>query len=212
MAGMMTKTRMIAPVTLAEMRTRCVTITRMAAGEVWSLAKVHQLRFCARALQEQIAELAQSGLFVGELLLLSERLANAIERRARDEAQAATAALADGLERIGSGDPLQDYDGPAPSTTVFQDASTVLGDVPAREHGRVSEEALATVRTIGIRVRQARLASGMSQSQLAGAAGVGRRFLSEFEAGKPTLEIGRVLMVCTAAGVPLMPPADMIAA
>ena len=44
----------------------------------------------------------------------------------------------------------------------------------------------------------------MSQANFADLAGVGRRFLSELEAGKPTLEIGKVLLVLTAAGIELV--------
>lgn len=54
---------------------------------------------------------------------------------------------------------------------------------------------------LGVLVRQAREALGQSQAVFASGAGVGRRFLSELESGKPTLEIGKVLAVCQAAGV-----------
>jgi y4mF family transcriptional regulator len=57
------------------------------------------------------------------------------------------------------------------------------------------------VADLGGLVRRAREALGQSQAVLAAGAGVGRRFLSELEAGKPTLEIGKVLAVCQAAGV-----------
>ena len=54
---------------------------------------------------------------------------------------------------------------------------------------------------LGALVRQARESLGQSQAAFASGAGVGRRFLSELESGKPTLEIGKVLAVCQAAGV-----------
>ena len=54
---------------------------------------------------------------------------------------------------------------------------------------------------LGVLVRQARESLGQSQAVFASGAGVGRRFLSELESGKPTLEIGKVLAVCQAAGV-----------
>jgi y4mF family transcriptional regulator len=41
----------------------------------------------------------------------------------------------------------------------------------------------------------------LSQQQFADLAGVGRRFISELENGKPTLELGLVLQVCKAAGI-----------
>jgi len=41
----------------------------------------------------------------------------------------------------------------------------------------------------------------LSQQQFADLAGVGRRFVSELENGKTTLEFDRVLQACKAAGV-----------
>lgn len=60
-----------------------------------------------------------------------------------------------------------------------------------------------TVAEIGERVRAERKAMGMTQQRFADLAGVGRRFLIELEQGKPSLEIGRVLAVCHAAGIKL---------
>ncbi|MBY0305400.1 MAG: helix-turn-helix transcriptional regulator [Sphingomonas sp.] len=56
---------------------------------------------------------------------------------------------------------------------------------------------------IGKRVKEARRAMGMTQQRFADMAGVGRRFLIELEHGKASLEIGRVLAVCQAAGIKL---------
>ena len=58
-------------------------------------------------------------------------------------------------------------------------------------------------------VRETRRAQGLRQDQLAGAAGVGVRFLVELEAGKPTAQIGKVLEVLAALGctVRIEPPA-----
>ena len=50
-----------------------------------------------------------------------------------------------------------------------------------------------TVEQIGAVVREARLARGLRQDQLAAAAGVGVRFLSELERGKPTVRLAKVL-------------------
>ena len=62
---------------------------------------------------------------------------------------------------------------------------------------------VTSVVELGKLVREARKGSGMSQQRFADLAGVGRRFLSELESGKPSLEIGRVLAVCKAAGIDL---------
>ena len=53
-------------------------------------------------------------------------------------------------------------------------------------------------------IRLARQKQGLSQQHLADAAGVGRRFLSEVESGKSTLEFGKVLQVAAAAGIDLL--------
>ena len=53
---------------------------------------------------------------------------------------------------------------------------------------------------IGRIVRQTRRDQGLRQDQLAGAAGVGVRFLVELEAGKTTAQIGKALAVLAALG------------
>ena len=53
---------------------------------------------------------------------------------------------------------------------------------------------------LGNVLRAARKALGLTQSQLALAAGVGLRFIVELEAGKPTLRIAQVLRVIDALG------------
>ena len=57
-----------------------------------------------------------------------------------------------------------------------------------------------TPREIGRIVRETRRSQGLRQDQLAGAAGVGVRFLVELEAGKATARIGKVLAVLAALG------------
>lgn len=64
---------------------------------------------------------------------------------------------------------------------------------------------------IGGVVRRARKAAGLRQYELAGAAGVGLRFLVELEAGKPTAQLGRTLQVLQALGCSfdiVPPPGD----
>ena len=53
---------------------------------------------------------------------------------------------------------------------------------------------------IGDIVRAARKAAGLRQYELAGAAGVGVRFIVDLEAGKPTAQIGKALQVLQALG------------
>jgi y4mF family transcriptional regulator len=81
----------------------------------------------------------------------------------------------------------------------FEDTSKLSDPAPAPAPNPVtSPEAL------GQRVRQAREALGMTQAAFADAAGVGRRFVSELENGKATLELGKVMAVCAAAGLDLL--------
>ena len=70
---------------------------------------------------------------------------------------------------------------------------------PVREIGH----RVMTPKEIGQFVRVTRRAQGLRQDQLAGAAGVGVRFIVELEAGKPTVRIGKVLTVLAALGCTL---------
>lgn len=81
-------------------------------------------------------------------------------------------------------------------------------EVVGRKGGQTSAHARSprqasvnSVAALGALVRDARKAAGFNQQQLADLAGVGRRFVSELEAGKPTLEIERVFACCHALGI-----------
>jgi y4mF family transcriptional regulator len=54
---------------------------------------------------------------------------------------------------------------------------------------------------LGLLIRRAREKRNQSQQNFADLAGVGRRFVSELENGKATLELGKVLKVMRAAGL-----------
>lgn len=56
---------------------------------------------------------------------------------------------------------------------------------------------------LGSLVREARERRSLSQQTFADLAGVGRRFVSELENGKPTLEFEKVVKVARAAGISL---------
>ena len=62
---------------------------------------------------------------------------------------------------------------------------------------RASESALA----FGLLIRSRRKALNMRQDQLSLATGVGRRFLIDLEAGKPSCQLGRSLLVAEALGL-----------
>jgi len=53
---------------------------------------------------------------------------------------------------------------------------------------------------LGRIIRHTREGLKLRQDQLAGAAGVGVRFIGELEAGKPTTQIGKALAVLDALG------------
>ncbi len=63
---------------------------------------------------------------------------------------------------------------------------------------------------VGKIVRATRKAAGLRQDELAGAAGVGLRFIVDLEAGKPTVQLGKALAVLAALGCSLeiKPPAE----
>lgn len=67
-----------------------------------------------------------------------------------------------------------------------------------------------TPATVGEIVRATRKAFRLRQDELAGAAGVGLRFIVELEAGKPTAQLGKTLQVLSALGcsVAINPPPE----
>lgn len=64
---------------------------------------------------------------------------------------------------------------------------------------------------LGALVRGTRKAQGLRQDELAGAAGVGLRFIVDLEAGKPTIQLGKALKVLEAlgCGISITPPSDL---
>jgi HTH-type transcriptional regulator / antitoxin HipB len=64
-------------------------------------------------------------------------------------------------------------------------------------------KAAAVAAAFGALIRSRRKALKMRQDQLALATGVGRRFLIELEAGKPSCQLGRSLLVAQALGISL---------
>ena len=60
---------------------------------------------------------------------------------------------------------------------------------------------MTTATDLGDAVRHARKTQNLRQDELAGAAGVGIRFIVDLEAGKATAQIGKVLQVLDALGL-----------
>lgn len=57
------------------------------------------------------------------------------------------------------------------------------------------------VEDLGLLVRLQRKAQGATQADFAALCGVGTRFISELENGKPTVELGKVLQVLQCLGL-----------
>ena len=55
--------------------------------------------------------------------------------------------------------------------------------------------------SLGSAIRVQRKSIGLTQLDAAGLCGVGERFLSELERGKPTVELGKVLQVLNRLGL-----------
>lgn len=81
--------------------------------------------------------------------------------------------------------------------------------LPSRDlSGRQRARPIETAADIGELVRRARKERAMSQGKLASLAGTGRRFISDLEAGKPTIELKRLLDVCEVLEVSLFGTID----
>lgn len=62
---------------------------------------------------------------------------------------------------------------------------------------------IRTVTQVGDIVRRSRRRCGLTQADLALDAGTGRRFVSDVEAGKPTVEFESLMKLCKSLGVRL---------
>jgi y4mF family transcriptional regulator len=60
---------------------------------------------------------------------------------------------------------------------------------------------IGSTRDLGLYVRESRRAAGLNQTDLAGRAAVSRRWLSDLEMGKPTIEAGLIFQVLAALGL-----------
>ena len=87
-----------------------------------------------------------------------------------------------------------------------RNSSPLPHDPTARRLSRItpSAEPVLSSADLGRMVHDARRTMGLSEQIFADLAGVGRRFLREVESGKQTLEFGKVLAVCSAAGIDLI--------
>ena len=83
---------------------------------------------------------------------------------------------------------------PQPTATVLQSSSIAPTHIAQDIH---------TTADLGRLVKKAREEKGLTQQEFADLTGVGRRFVSELENGKPTVEFGKALKVALGAGISL---------
>jgi HTH-type transcriptional regulator/antitoxin HipB len=69
--------------------------------------------------------------------------------------------------------------------------------------GAEMDNNLATMKDIGDLIRSTRKQQGLSQEDLAGISGTGRRFISDVENGKNNIQVGKLLLVIKALGLSL---------
>jgi y4mF family transcriptional regulator len=88
------------------------------------------------------------------------------------------------------------------------DQSRPFGHIAARTSPpslpTMANTLLTATSDLGALICARRKAMALTQQQFADLSGVGRRFVSELESGKPTLEFGRVLKVCQSVGIDLI--------
>lgn len=91
----------------------------------------------------------------------------------------------------------------AAATSVLLRASPSGASARAFVSSAPRSHEIAGAAELGPLVREARKAMKISQGEFAAYAGVGRRFLSELEGGKPSLEFNKVVACAKAAGIDL---------
>jgi transcriptional regulator with XRE-family HTH domain len=84
-------------------------------------------------------------------------------------------------------------------TTKYSRTGT--GANMGRDENTIDRRAAETALAFGSLIRSRRKTLNMRQDELALATGVGRRFLIDLEAGKPSCQLGRSLLVADALGL-----------
>jgi hypothetical protein len=86
------------------------------------------------------------------------------------------------------------------SNTIFPLGYICEPNMDSSDSATIDRAAKAAL-TFGTIIRSRRKALNMRQDELALATGVGRRFLIDLEAGKPSCQLGRSLLVAEALGL-----------
>jgi y4mF family transcriptional regulator len=74
----------------------------------------------------------------------------------------------------------------------------------ARQHDNLPYGKIISTADVGDQVRAHRKAQNATQAEFASLCGVGMRFISDLENGKPTMELGKVLHVLQCLGLELV--------
>jgi y4mF family transcriptional regulator len=134
------------------------------------------------------------------LLKTGAQLQKALKSGELDRARTLTA----GLSRL-----LHKRDALLDTLRAAHASMALIGPVVTMKHSRASGSndpqlySIGTPRDLGLLVKRARKELGMTQQRFADLAGIGRRFVSELEAGKPSMEFGKVMEACKAIGIDL---------
>lgn len=92
---------------------------------------------------------------------------------------------------------------PTPLSDRETTFARAAGALPAPPSPKSPPQIIGAARDLGPLVKKGRKRMRLNQQKLADLTGVGRRFISELESGKPTLEFDRVVKVCGACGIVL---------
>lgn len=132
----------------------------------------------------------------GDLATKGAELQKALEAGEHDKARILVAELAQRL-------PRNTYSMRA-ETGMFKLTGQTASLRAPFNAGEVGQHPIAAPADLGILVRRARKAQGLTQQRFADLASLGRRFVSELEAGKPSLEFGKVMTACKALGIDIL--------
>jgi y4mF family transcriptional regulator len=150
--------------------------------------------------QQDLVDRIQPALKLSELHKASEAM-DASSERLRASLQLPLAEQATGSAAIAS-DALAAAVSRIPA--LVEHGSALPSARTERPNDSASSVAITSVHDLGQLVREAREQRKLSQQAFADLAGVGRRFISELENGKATLEFDKVLQVASATGIDLL--------
>ncbi len=169
-----------------------------AAAELAKMSKVMEIANGGALADVQAHKKAMEAAMGGSAAAQLAKMSKPMEIATRAGALAELARHRTGVE-VGLG-----YQSPMiPSTPPVPRDRPRKAPAMTKEPSLNATGVLSSVADLGIVVRRKRKEMGLTQQQFADLTGVGRRFVLELEAGKPTLEFGRVLKVCQSIGIDL---------